>query len=96
MPRSAPGPRTSRPSSMTRPDVGVSSPATMRRSVDFPQPEGPRMVMKSFAATVSVVGSSARVGRAARTPGKVRDTASMESLPLLMPAATERAPGSPP
>src|ERR671933_143726 len=74
MPRSAPGPRTSRPSRSTRPAVGRSRPATMRRSVDFPQPDGPRMAMKSFSASVSVVGSRARTGAAPRTPGKTRDT----------------------
>ena len=51
MPRSAPGPRTGRPSSSMLPVVGVSSPATMRSSVLLPQPEGPRMVMKSFSCT---------------------------------------------
>src|SRR4051794_29613476 len=80
MPRSAPGPATARPSRSTRPVLGRSSPATMRRSVDFPQPEGPRMVMKSFSATSSVVGSTARVGLAPRTPGNTRETPSMRSL----------------
>src|SRR5918912_221363 len=80
MPRSAPGPRTSRPSRSTRPAVGRSSPATMRSRVDFPQPEGPRMVMKSFSATVRVIGSKARIGAAPRTPGKKRDTPSICNL----------------
>ncbi|MCY1516387.1 hypothetical protein D9M68_510150 [compost metagenome] len=33
---------TSAPSSLMVPDVGVSKPAIIRSSVDFPQPEGPR------------------------------------------------------
>ena len=49
MPRSAPGAATGVPSSTTRPVVGVSRPATMRSSVDLPQPEGPRIVMKSLS-----------------------------------------------
>ena len=64
MPRSGPGPVTSAPSSSTRPWVARSRPATMRSSVDLPQPEGPRMVMKSLSATSSVMGCSACVGAA--------------------------------
>ena len=62
MPRSAPGALTTAPSSSTRPDVGASSPATILSSVDLPQPDGPRIEMKSLSVTVSVVGSSATVG----------------------------------
>src|SRR5438093_12268149 len=77
MPRSAPGPVTGAPSSSTRPVVGTSSPATMRSSVDLPQPDGPSTPMKSLSATASEVGSSARVGGPPRTPWKIRLTASM-------------------
>ena len=77
MPRSEPGPATGSPSSATRPAVGTSSPATMRSSVDLPQPEGPRMVMKSLSSTAIEVGSSARVGSPPATPGKTRETASI-------------------
>jgi len=80
MPRSGPGPVTGTPSRRTRPSVGVSSPATIRSSVDFPQPEGPRMVMKSLSATARRVGSSARVGGRPRRPGKVRATPSIRSF----------------
>src|SRR5690242_3621798 len=80
MPRSGPGTATGAPSSRTRPVVGRSSPATMRSSVDFPHPDGPRIVMKSLSLTRSVVGSSARVGAPPRTPGKVRLTPSMSRL----------------
>ena len=53
----------------------------MRSSVDLPHPEGPRMVMKSLSATVSVVGCSACVGVPPRTPRKaVRLTASIDQL----------------
>src|SRR5262252_6376720 len=80
MPRSAPGPVTSVPSRRTRPVVGWSSPAIMRRSVDLPQPEGPGGQRKSLSATRSEVGSLARVGGPPRTPGKVRLSPSMASV----------------
>src|SRR4029077_7620019 len=53
---------------------------TMRSSVDFPQPDGPRIVMKSLSATASETGCSATVGAPPRTPGNVRPTPSMTSL----------------
>jgi hypothetical protein len=59
---------------MTRPLVGRSSPATMRSSVDFPQPDGPRMVTKSLLRTLRSIGSSARVGALPWRAGKVRET----------------------
>src|SRR6266542_6152503 len=80
MPRSAPGPATGSPSRRTRPVVGRSSPATIRRRVDLPQPEGPRRHRKARSATRSEVGSMARVGGPPRTPGKVRLSSSMESV----------------
>lgn len=61
MPRSAPGPSTARPSSSTWPVVGKSSPAAMRSMVDLPQPEGPRMVTKSFSRTSKSTGNKACV-----------------------------------
>src|SRR5215217_4437864 len=95
MPRSGPGPATARPSSSTRPALGRSRPATMRSSVDFPQPDGPRMVMKSFSATSSRAGSSARVGAPPRTPGKTRETPSTRSFGVIvrspLPACGERS-----
>src|SRR6266404_4689885 len=80
MPRSAPGALTGMPSSSTRPAVGASSPATIRSSVDLPQPDGPRIEMKSLSVTVSVVGSSATVGAWPRPPGKMRLTAEITRL----------------
>src|SRR2546422_7700256 len=50
MPRSAPGPETGLPRTRTRPVVAGNcglSPAIRRRIVDFPQPDGPRIVMNS-------------------------------------------------
>ena len=46
-PRSGPGPVISRPSSVTRPDVGLTKPAAMFISVVLPQPDGPTSAMKS-------------------------------------------------
>src|ERR1700682_1882647 len=80
MPRSAPGPVTGSPSRSTWPVVGRSSPATMRSSVDLPQPDGPSRQMKSLSATRSEVGSMARVGGPPRTPGKIRLTSSMKRV----------------
>ncbi len=42
MPRMGEGPATGVPSTVTVPAVGCRKPATMLRSVDFPQPDGPR------------------------------------------------------
>jgi hypothetical protein len=41
IPRSAPGPVILRPDTMISPEVGLSRPATRRRKVDLPQPDGP-------------------------------------------------------
>ena len=51
MPRSRPAPEISWPSSSRRPSVGSSSPATMRRTVDLPQPEGPSRTQSSLSLT---------------------------------------------
>ena len=37
---------------LTRPEVGLTRPATSRSNVDFPQPEGPRTATNSVAADV--------------------------------------------
>src|SRR5437773_11214312 len=92
MPRSAPGPATGMPSSNTRPAVGVSSPATIRNSVDLPHPDGPTMVMKSLSATASVVGCSASVGGPPRTPGNVRATPSISTVLNDVPARLGERP----
>ena len=41
---------TTRPAISMMPEVIASRPATMRRSVDLPQPEGPTMTMNSPSA----------------------------------------------
>src|SRR6476646_380841 len=89
MPRSAPGPMTSWPSRRTSPVVGASSPATMRSSVLLPQPDGPRIVMKSLSAIDKVVGSSASTGAPLRAPANVRATPSIASA--LRPVSSRRA-----
>src|SRR5690348_2032631 len=56
MPRSAPGDNTGFPSTCTDPDVGGcwGVRAAMRRStVDFPQPDGPRIVTNSILSGTS-------------------------------------------
>src|ERR1700751_2811799 len=47
MPRSLPGPVIALPYIATLPVVGSSKPATMRSSVDFPQPDAPIMQTNS-------------------------------------------------
>src|SRR6476661_1096187 len=89
MPRSGPGRVTAWPSSSTRPVLGCDRPATMRNRVDLPQPDGPRMVMKSLSATSSSTGSRARTGGPPWTPGKTRDTPWMRSLLMSL----RRVPG---
>src|SRR5262245_22405442 len=91
MPRSAPGRVTGSPSSRTRPSLALSRPATIRSKVDLPQPDGPKMAMKSLSATVSEMGSRARVDPLPpRTGGKVRVTPSMMSL-LMDPCAYQES-----
>src|SRR6185436_19277897 len=77
MPRSGPGPRTGAPLTRTRPVVGWSRPATIRSSVDLPQPDGPSRTRKSWSSTISDVGSSARVAGRPRRPENVRLTPSI-------------------
>src|SRR2546426_1980532 len=58
-PRSGPGAVMSLPSSVARPVVGVSKPATMLSSVLLPQPDGPTRVTNSPAPIARSIGSSA-------------------------------------
>src|SRR5689334_2899690 len=94
MPRSAPGPATGTPSSRMRPLLGCSSPATRRSRVDFPQPDRPRMVMKSLSATSRLTGSSAWVGAPPAAPGKVLPTPWIDNR--LTRGSLEMAPGEQP
>ncbi len=50
---------TTRPSIDTVPDVIGSSPATIRSTVDLPQPEGPSRTMNSRSATVKLTSLTA-------------------------------------
>src|SRR5262245_371606 len=59
-PRSPPGPVIARPSSLTSPALAGSSPATMRRNVVLPQPEGPTTAMNSPRSTPRSMSCSAR------------------------------------
>ena len=54
------GPSTSRPSTVMVPSSGVSTPASMRRVVDLPQPEGPSRQKISPAAMRSEMPSTTR------------------------------------
>ena len=59
MPRSAPGPVTAFPPTVTVPRVGRRKPATMFKSVVLPQPDGPSTATISPAPIVSETRSSA-------------------------------------
>src|SRR5713101_2244165 len=61
-PRSGPGPVTSRSASRTWPSVASSSPATMLRSVDLPQPECPISETNSPERMSRLISSSAQNG----------------------------------
>src|SRR5262249_12695046 len=56
---SGPGPGTGRPSTHTEPPVGTSKPATRRRQVVLPQPDGPTIATNSRSATVRSTRSRA-------------------------------------
>src|SRR4029079_7850109 len=55
-------PTSASPASDTSPSVGVSSPAMMLRSVDFPQPDGPITATNSAVAIEKSTPRSARTG----------------------------------
>src|SRR5579883_1056261 len=57
--RSGPGPVTRRPSTLTLPLVGNSKPATMRRHVVLPQPDGPTIATNSSSAMTRSMRSTA-------------------------------------
>ena len=70
MPRSRPGPAIAFPSSMSEPVVGSSRPATMRRIVDFPQPEGPSRAQRSLSRTSKETSATAWI----RSPEPMRNS----------------------
>ena len=49
------------PAMSIRPEVGVSSPAIMRRSVDFPQPDGPTSAVVRPGSKVRFTSRTASV-----------------------------------
>src|SRR5262245_45769830 len=61
MPRSEPGPVIGLPCADTPPVVGSSKPATMRKSVDLPQPEAPIRQTNSPASMLTSIGASASI-----------------------------------
>ena len=61
MPTMLSGPVTSRPLTMTSPEVASHSPVTAFIRVDLPQPDGPTTATNSPVRTESVVPCSARV-----------------------------------
>src|SRR5438094_7404056 len=65
-------PLTIRPSIETVPALIVSSPATMRRRVDLPQPDGPTTTTSSPSATAQLTPcTTSRVPYDLRTPSRV-------------------------
>ncbi len=56
------GDATRLPASQTSPALGAWNPATVCRSVDFPEPEGPRRASISPGATLRATSDSARRG----------------------------------
>ena len=85
MPRSAEGPGTAAPSSVTRPSVAAWSPAASRRRVDLPQPDGPTIAENRRSSTVSETRSSAVTGD---PPGSAKRTVTSSI------ASTVRSPGA--
>src|SRR5687768_12356568 len=64
-PRSGPGSATGRPSSSTRPFVGLTKPPTMFIKVVLPQPDGPMIETNSPFETSNETSSITRIGPAA-------------------------------
>src|ERR1041384_808458 len=65
----------SSPPMMIWPEVGVSRPEIMRRSVVLPQPDGPRSAKNSFGAMSKDTSSTA-----VTPPGKALVTLRMETI----------------
>lgn len=76
-----PTPSTSTPSMTTRPRSGRVMPATMRRSVDLPEPDGPRMQRISPALTSRETSSSAVVPpNATVIPSIISDAGALSTI----------------
>ena len=78
-----PGAVMSAPSIRMRPALGSSSPAIMRSSVVFPQPDGPSRQTKVPCATESVTSSTAVRRRSAWSDGRGRARTFMRRLTTL-------------
>src|ERR1700681_921873 len=82
------------PDTCALPDVGLSRPATTRRSVVFPAPLGPNSARQSPAASENVTPATARVDPNSRTscptstidwtegPGEIADDIRLELATL--------------
>src|SRR6266516_1051927 len=79
-------PFTTAPPIPIRPEVGRSSPATSRRAVDFPQPDGPTRIMNSPSWIVSV-----RSSRATTPPAKTLPTSSYRTSATRLPLQPRRS-----
>src|ERR1700732_4429996 len=87
-------PGSGMPDTNTLPEVGLSSPASTRRSVVFPAPFGPKTARQSPAATEKVTPATARLDPNSRTrpptstiggggaPGDVADDIRLELATL--------------
>src|SRR5205085_3579479 len=78
-PRSGPGPVTTAPFTRTAPLLGVTKPPTIYRSVDLPQPDGPRIETNAPSATSSEMSRSAR-WLVPRAVSKLFDNRSIEIM----------------
>src|ERR1700749_1231715 len=86
MQRSLPGLVTGRPATRIAPVVGSISPATRRRRLDLPQPEGPTITENSLSATPSEMWSRACTGLPLRGVNR-SETSSISSLLMNGPGA---------
>src|SRR5262249_43595986 len=91
MPRSLPGPVIGLPSEATLPVVGSSKPATMRSSVDLPQPDAPirqtncpESIATSTGASASI--SSSPTAKRLVTPRIANGVRRMSAMVLRAPA----------
>src|SRR5512137_2063562 len=66
----------------TRPDVGFSKPAMIRRAVVLPQPDGPRNVTSSPSLTSRLTPSTAVTARSGRS-GSVNTFRTFSSTTLM-------------
>src|ERR1700737_836508 len=82
--RRASGPVTGCPSTSTSPEVASRNPATMLRSVDFPQPLGPTRQTNSPCATSALTFSRTSICSPGCFPGKLMETLRMETAEALV------------